>query len=179
MNTAYLTFEHTLLRGIEAHFADFETGRLAVLELAPEPSSEPSLIASIGFGGDGVRGTVTTLVSRAGARWLRPAGVSSAEEAFDCDVLGEVTNMLVGRMKNQLLGHGVALQFGTPTVIVGRDVRVHASAEAAVSTWHTVEVENEPRLCVRLDVSLVEGFAFACDGAGPSSVGVEGTMLLF
>lgn len=178
MNTAYLIFEQTLLRGIEAHFADVAGGRTAVLEVPPEPSPEPSVIAAIGFGGEGVRGTVTTLVSRAGARWLRPAGVHGGEDSFDCDVLGEITNMLVGRMKNQLLGHGVALQFGTPTVIIGRDVRVHAS-EAAVSTWHTVEVEQEHRLCVRLDVSLAEGFAFAGEGAGPSSVGVEGTMLLF
>lgn len=76
---------------------------------------EPGLVGSIGFVGAMMRGVLTWELSIATAR-----ASSGRDDVTDvCDWVGEMTNQLLGRIKNKLLGHGLELLLSTPTVIYG------------------------------------------------------------
>jgi CheY-specific phosphatase CheX len=92
------------------------------------------------------------------------------------DLLGEFSNMLLGRVKNRLLPHGVAVVVSTPRTLLDRDVVEQVSApegEASVCLHFTAECG---RLAVRLDLSPEPGFAWT---EVELEVPAEGEVLFF
>jgi chemotaxis protein CheX len=120
--------EH-LCRLITRGVADvFKTmfGLEAVEAAAAEPraSNEPLVAGSVGFIGD-VNGVVYLEVTDAFARTLasRMLGLAEAEldgEEMVNDVIGELSNMVVGGVKSQLCDSGAPCVLTIPSVVRGQ-----------------------------------------------------------
>ena len=132
------------------------------LELLPATRQVPSttlVLGSIGFAGKDLRGAITL------------AGPPSTWGAFACpvdpsmlpDMVGELTNMVVGRFRNAMLRQGVDIAAATPTAVEGRlyDLRTPCVQH---STWRSFRSPSGD-LHVRFDVTFEEGFKFAEDDA--------------
>jgi hypothetical protein len=89
---------------------------VAPVALGVPTDDEPLRIrtaAIIGYSGAALKGTVMLAVSREGLSATRPVGDD------DRDWLAELSNQLLGRVKNQLFRHGVQISMSTPLVIRG------------------------------------------------------------
>lgn len=156
-----------------------------------EPSSidEHVVVATIGFAGQCVRGNVTLVAPCKVVGMLQPFQFDPSEtEVVVCDMLGELGNMLVGRLKNQLLGRGLTLFSGLPTSGLARKMRLKAG-EGTSSAWHRFALDNGP-LFLRLNATFDEGFVLLAKPASDASslvdfggatapVGAEGDMMFF
>ncbi len=80
------------------------------------------LVALIGFSGDHIHGT---LAFAATSSLISASNVLSANpsEAECRDWIGELSNQLLGRVKNRLVAHGPVLSMGTPMVVSGREMQ--------------------------------------------------------
>lgn len=147
-----------------------------------------SVIATIGFAGAKVRGSLVLVTRRTTAESLRPEEVASkSDEGMLGDVLGEFANMLLGRLKNRLLARGVELLLGTPTTAVGRELVLTPSSGA--SAWYVFEVDGagdanvstraSRRIHVRLETEMDPALAIADEPEGRALELVEGDMVLF
>ncbi len=135
------------------------------------------LTASIGYTGQGVRGSLIVVTS---VQCLSAWAAATLEQRTDdalCDALGEFANMLLGRLKNRLLMHAVVLSIALPTTSIGTRMRVFAASNAA--PWMRFDTA-QGSAWVRLDVSLGPEFSMASDQTVPPSGALpEGDMLLF
>jgi CheY-specific phosphatase CheX len=142
----------------------------------PELSGE-WVISVIGFGSERLRGALTLLIPRGLATALQPQGFDSADAHDDVarDVAGEFSNMLLGRLKNELRRADIVFQLSTPTTAIGHDLEL-ASARGSVA-W--LRFSAGPfRLFVRFDATIEPGLELR---ASPPSVAPSkpGEMLLF
>jgi hypothetical protein len=127
---------------------------------------------------------------------LQPFQLDPSEtEVVVCDVLGEMGNMLVGRLKNRLLTRGLTLFSGLPTSGLARKMRLKAG-EGTASAWHRFALDNGP-LFLRLNATFDQDFVLAeeptadpstastssvasIDSSGATApVGAEGDMMFF
>jgi CheY-specific phosphatase CheX len=147
-----------------------------------EPLSPDFLLCSvIGFSGRDLRGTLVlaltetlTGLSNPVARAARAAGAHDHDPA-QRDWVGELSNQLLGRVKIELLRHGVEIYLNLPAVLRGKHLAPLPRIElkplkftlegGAVAVW--VEVETRP------------GFRIAVDGAADHSGPGAGDTLLF
>jgi CheY-specific phosphatase CheX len=101
-------------------------------------SGDGSTLAVIGFVGQGLRGALLLVaLDSAIAAWLETMGQAEGDAA---DVLGEFSNMLLGRLKTRLLPEGIALSVSTPTTASGNKLRV--SGPSAHAHWLSLEGRN-------------------------------------
>lgn len=144
----------------------------------PPPADEDLVVATIGFASEHTRGNLTLMSARSVVRELQPGDMDGPADAALCDVLGEFANMLLGRLKNQLLPRGVSLMIGMPTMAIARHIRLKPGEESS-SAWHRFIVEDG-RFFMRFDASFDEDFAFNDETrAERGPVGAEGEMVLF
>ncbi len=122
----------------------------------------PVVASTMGFTERGLRAAITLVLERPTVAALYPDVELSAIGAAR-DACGEMANMLVGQLKNQLRALGVTIQLGLPVTVSGDDLRVLAPA-AGSSSWQVFEgAHGQARL--RLDVQLDADFTFATDAA--------------
>ena len=128
--------------------------------LAPAPVSfldsdvAPATLAVIGFVGPGVRGSLIMVALESAVRgWLAAMGEPEGDPA---DVLGEFSNMLLGRLKTRLLPDGLALQVSTPATASGKGIRL--STPLLHSQWVSLAGANWEAK-VRLDTTFDANFA--------------------
>ncbi len=85
-------------------------------------------MAIIGFAGEQMRGSLAVYAPNVVfARSYQ--GVAGSPPAGEGDVQGwaaELSNLLLGRIKRELIGYGVVLQVCTPTAFGGRELEVNA-----------------------------------------------------
>jgi CheY-specific phosphatase CheX len=141
--------------------------------------SGPSVMAVIGYASHGVRGALLLLTSPAVVTVLRPTEVEAhavAPEDVLRDVLGEFANMLLGRVKNQLLRHALSPFVSTPTTVFGADLKLPAP-RSGLSAWHTFSTPSDA-IFVRFDATFEPGFSL---GPAQEATGVlaEGEMVMF
>ncbi len=145
----------------------------------PDSTDEELLTSSIGYTSDHVRGSLLVLTN---ANTARSWGTTDANESNIetlSDTVGEFTNMLLGRLKNRLLSHGVVLSIATPTSTIGRNLRVLSSA-ANSSLWLRFDGDGSTAVYVRLDLTFEPGFAMtAAPSVAPAPAASEGDMMLF
>jgi CheY-specific phosphatase CheX len=139
--------------------------------------SDGELIAAvIGYVAEGIRGSLG-LISRATVvRAWQPGGSDASEETVR-DTIGEFSNMLLGRLKNRLLPHGVAIQVATPMTAIGRELRF-LSAPRGLSIARHFGGHGGP-VDVRFDVTFDPSFAFAEEAMQESTAATEGDLMLF
>jgi len=116
---------------------------------------EDVVVAVIGFAGDHLRGSLV-LTAGVGSieQWKQPFGAVD-ENTDACDMLGELANMVLGRLKGKLLGEGLPILMSTPTsargpsVVLMRTDRPEQQLEFNGEGW---------RLSARVDAAFDDGF---------------------
>lgn len=110
-------------------------------------AAAPTLSAVIGFSGPGIRGTCILAASESPIKMSNPMGGSP--RAW----IAELSNQLVGRIKNKLLAQGAEVYVTTPVVLRGELLapvdaknalppRAFASEGGNVFVW--MELETDP-----------------------------------
>jgi hypothetical protein len=116
-------------------------------------AAAPALSAVIGFSGPGIRGTCILAASESPINMSNPIGGSPRVW------IAELSNQLVGRIKNKLLAHGGEVYVTTPVVLRAEMLapldggskippRAFASEGGNVFVW--IELETEPTLVLSL-----------------------------
>jgi hypothetical protein len=116
-------------------------------------TAAPALSAVIGFSGPGIRGTCILAASESPIKMSNPIGGSPRVW------IAELSNQLVGRIKNKLLAHGAEVYVTTPVVLRGELLapldgggksppRAFASEGGNVFVW--IDLETEPTLILSL-----------------------------
>jgi CheY-specific phosphatase CheX len=134
-----------------------------------------SVVASIGYAGDKIRGALVLIASRPAIEsWLWALGEPNGGGDV-CDTLGEFSNMLLGRLKGRLLSDGLPILLSTPTTAVGSGLRLARPAGA-----HVRLVFEGPNwdLEVLIGATFEEGFLFN-EPAKREVAAEAGEMLLF
>jgi CheY-specific phosphatase CheX len=138
-----------------------------------------AVMAVVGYVSPSVRGAVLLLAPRKLVEVLVPEELrrrASAEEAVR-DVLGELANMLAGRVKNQLVAHGVAPLLTPPTTVFGDDLELPAPV-SGLSAWHRF-VTREGDLFIRFDAAFDATFSLGPVEANDAAPVREGEMVLW
>lgn len=102
----------------------------------------PKLMALIGFVGEHIQGNLQLICCQYDVPYLYPilqeclSDDLSREEQLSmyADALGELSNQLLGRFKNNLLEQGVTLQMGIPSLIKSR--YIEALCTPSLPTLH-------------------------------------------
>jgi hypothetical protein len=116
-------------------------------------ATESEGMAVIGYAGEGVRGALVVITTEAAVgAWMNAAGVPDGEVE---DTLGEFSNMLLGRLKCELMPFGISILATTPTVATGTGLRL--SKPPGPSKWCAFDGPGWS-LRVRLDASFDPGF---------------------
>ena len=115
----------------------------------------------VGFTGEQMRGTLLLATSREPLGRTTPAGGESSLREW----IAELSNQLLGRIKNKLLVHGVKLHLSTPVVLRGVQIAPVSRAElvpfafscdgGAVVVWFDAEVLNGIDLTQTVDTEGV------------------------
>ncbi len=110
-----------------------------------------TVTAIIGFTSDRMCGSlllsadVTTV-----ERWRRSIGGEGATPDV-CDVLGELANMLLGRVKLRLLRDGLPIAIATPATLRGRSLVVRAAKDASSLLFDGDDWQLSTTLYARFD----------------------------
>ena len=112
---------------VHAALEVFEESGVALEDSLRTPASPSSTdpMAVIGFGGDMVRGAVALEAPLGVIQASHPERSSDAADLIDW--LGELSNLLLARLKSKLRGASVAIQLGVPMTFA------HASQASAAS----------------------------------------------
>ena len=143
------------------------------VEAAPIDLSNPAteMVSVVGFTSDEMRGNLAVAASYEFFAVTNIIAASPTEEQVR-DWAGELSNQLLGRIKNRLLAYDLVLSMGTPMVITGLRMDVgkrrggiaqrhsFTSAKGSIEAWFEATVEagfslekNE----AAVDVSQSEG----------------------
>ncbi len=145
-------------------------------ESQPDAAEGEFVIANIGYTGRAIRGSLVMFMSAAAAAKLSEETTGDTSPEGLCDTAAELSNMLLGRLKNRLLAHGVVLALATPTTAIGTRVRVYA-APGETSSWHRFAGDGRV-IDVRNDMVIEPEFELGAATAPQGSVS-EGDMVLF
>lgn len=132
----------------------------------------------IGYAGSNIRGALVLLASRDFAAHLQP-GMDVASDAEIRDLFGEFSNMLLGRIKNQLLRRAVVLMLATPTTLFGKELRL-PTPTGGTSTWHAFDSPHG-RVFVRFDATFDPGFVLGDEApdSAEEAPAAEGDLMMF
>lgn len=173
------TFQQALASCLAAMFEDKDGIVSGGVADPPLPREAEVILASIGFGGESASGSLLLLAPRETVHALEPVAVDGAGLDAECDVVGELANMLIGRLKNQLLHREVVLGLGTPLTAIARAARVLATRPSTRSAWFAIDFPTG-RLLVRLDARFEPSFEVGVERPLSShSAGAEGDMFFF
>jgi Chemotaxis phosphatase CheX len=133
------------------------------------------IAASSTFRGDAAEGALTVVASR--AVWLRYAAFVNPEgicDALLADMAGELTNMVLGKVRNALAKVGIDVHQSVPTCAFGEDITFRDPAGAA-SRWLRFATAGGDLLC-RLDAIVHPSF-HADPELGASEILEEGFLM--
>jgi chemotaxis protein CheX len=156
------------------------------LAVAPNGQQQPAraeLAGIIGFTSQSMRGTLTVVSSFAlfsrsrpeGARSQQLSGGTARDWLYLRDWASELTNQLMGRLKNRLAGFGLKLSVSTPTALSGAALAFGTPASKRAVGHRFVSGTDE--LWVFFD-AVTDGDLVLVpqDGDGPAA---EGDVILF
>jgi CheY-specific phosphatase CheX len=137
----------------------FEAYGLTLTQLS-EPTTgeygryEATTAGIIGFGSPEISGSLVIAVPERIVKHTLPTN----DGVTDYDWVGELSNQLLGRVKNQLLKYGVVLSLALPVVVKGRDIETPGTTEGQYR-YYAFSTEMGP-IVVRLEVSIDSEFEF-------------------
>lgn len=129
---------------------------------AEVPKLDEAVLATLGFGGDELRGSLLLVASP--AVWRRVGLAGLTEETLVvaqlCDMAGELCNLIVGRFRKRLLRLGIDLGCGVPTSAYGQFTVPRLPAASALYVGaHELATSAGP-LFMRTDVLFRDAFVF-------------------
>lgn len=130
-----------------------------------------SLAGVIGFTSEAMRGSLVLAVGK------RPLSLIEAEERHHRDWIQELSNQLLGRVKNRLLPFGIDLKMTTPLSLRA----THLTLEPCISTSSPLlfRTSDGGALCVLLDAEHDPEFELSKSEAADKACLDEGSLLLF
>jgi CheY-specific phosphatase CheX len=143
-------------------------------------TSGQSVMAVIGYAAGNMRGALLLLTARSIVDKLRPEELRNVRAPDDVvlrDVLGEFSNMLLGRVKLRLSTRGVVPLVTTPTTIIGEGLQLPAPT-SGVSAWHRFSCPDG-ELFVRLDATFDADFVLLPERPITTPPADEGVMVEF
>lgn len=176
---AFATIQSHVVRASVELFEAYEMPLTYLQDGASVDVGDGDGVASIiGYAGDHIRGALVLLASRRFAVGLQP-GSDGANDDEIRDLFGEFSNMLLGRIKNQLLRRAVVLMLATPTTLFGKDLRL-PQPNAGTSTWHAFDSPHG-RLFVRFDSTFDPAFVLGDEEPLPEeeAPAAEGDLMMF
>jgi hypothetical protein len=151
-------------------------GGTDAIEIDPAGETGPDelvLAAAVGFAGPSLNGTLAVAVPRRLLDALYPLHNDKGVPVAHGDWIGELGNQLLGRVKNKLVVYGVDMRLGTPAVVEGRDLRLHASGADLIEQRFRC---NGNIVCIWLNAVAGQDLALAQTGDVTAD---EGSILLF
>jgi chemotaxis protein CheX len=151
---------------------------------AEDPPFDTTL-SVIGYAGEHMRGSVLLSAPDTVLRATHPMGSSAGDDDL-LDWSGELTNQLLGRIKNKVRKAGILIQMSTPMILSGLHLRISSlrSSECVAHKFMIGEAHKfalgDVRVQVRFEAIIEPGIRF--DDAGTSSDAPpagEGDVLLF
>jgi CheY-specific phosphatase CheX len=144
---------------------------------SPPQFAGGAVAALIGYAGETLRGSLTIVLSETAAALARAHTVTQAPglEASR-DFVGELSNLLLGRLKLRLLERDVVILLATPKTAAGGDLRVEGFSKDG-SAWIAIATAVGPvfiAIDADIDPSLVIG-----DADAERTPYHEGEMMLF
>ena len=103
-------------------------------------------VAVIGFSGDGLGGALGLAVSHA----LMKIAQGMATDKMADDWLGELTNQLLGRLKNGLLAYGVSYTLALPMVLHGLNIQIRNESK---QVYKFQCAQGEAQACIWVDAN--------------------------
>jgi chemotaxis protein CheX len=155
---------------------------LASLQASPPPSVHDEVAGIIGFAGDQMKGSLLLATTFAVVKQTYPAS-SSGEPSPTSDVLvdwtSELANQLLGRVKNQLLLHGVSFIVSTPVSLAGDSL---AQSKLVTPNQHRIVLHmGAGAVRVSIDAEVDPDLKILAEPMRTEEAGVasEGDLLLF
>lgn len=144
---------------------------------SPFVDAGASVVSSIGFASEQLRGNLVLVAAPAVALVLAPEESEAASVA--CDVMGEFANMIVGRIKTRLLRLDVRVLIGTPTSAIAERFSILSGAHRRELAWHRFVLAETHSLYVRVDAVVDPAFTFEMPRAESIPVAANGNVTLF
>ncbi len=180
----------TTLAALFEHYLETCTAELFAgygVELTPCTSEMSGSVSDgvagmIGFAGEHLKGSLLLGTISAVVRSTYPVAARSGPEPGTpalVDWASELSNQLLGRLKNRLLRHDVAFIISTPVGLSGDHLR---QSKLATATRRTALLRAPAGIVVvSLEVEVEAGLEFQAEPMPKSEVGVagEGDVLLF
>jgi hypothetical protein len=146
------------------------------LQLAEDPAgareTNSTYAAVIGFHGAAISGALLLIVDDGLLRASLPTRGTSEREW-----LGELSNQLLGRVKNRLLAYGVDVAAMVPTVL--GSLRVVPSGPRDQRQGISMVADTKERVTVWVDYEIKDAQRLARLARGDAEVGREGDLILF
>jgi CheY-specific phosphatase CheX len=163
-----------LTTAVIAVFGDYEIDAQSCEIHESSSSNEDIVMAIIGFAGEHMRGSlVITAKASSVEAWRGPFG--NIEASADVrDILGELTNMVLGRLKGKLLAEGLPILMSTPTTARGPAVMLARSGRPEEQLTFAGEGWS---ISARVDAAFDEAFGLQEE---PTAIAAEaGDVMLF
>jgi CheY-specific phosphatase CheX len=145
----------------------------------PPPALERPLVATIGFTAPKIHGFLILSLDRELVAASLPENLrgSAAKESIVADWAGELSNQLLGRLKNRFHAVGVDIALSTPLVFVGKEMHYFAHCSLRKSIGFSVSGLGD---CVaELQGDCPPEFEVGEAKASDGSAAGEGEVLLF
>ncbi|MFT4702901.1 MAG: CheY-specific phosphatase CheX [Bradymonadia bacterium] len=134
----------------------------------------PSLAGIVGFSGERMRGT---MLLAAPTQTLQACSCHGGRLIDPDDWVGELTNQLMGRVKNA--GYELGLEFAMSTPVAVRGVALQFRSPDVGDVWQLFFACEHGLTRLRLSAEMLQGFSLGrSDGAARQSA-AEGEVLLF
>lgn len=134
---------------------------------------DADFVGVLGFSSEeGVSGTLTLAMAREALAQSYPI-----DETDYVDWLGELANQLLGRFKNGLLKHGVAIQLSVPVVIGGKGLSMNVRK---ASLWRDTLFETKHgQVFMRITLAVASGVVLELEPESLDTSLSEGDAMLF
>lgn len=161
--------DQTVTSSCTSLFADYSLP-LERIDLQTQPEKfEIVYCGIVGFTGDQMRGALLLATSAEPLGRTLPSTDASLREW-----IAELSNQLLGRIKNRLVAHGVTLHMSTPTVLRGQ----HMAPVSATPLIPYTFSSGGGIVCVWVDAEMVPGVDLT-QVTGEAEVISEGSGFLF
>lgn len=139
---------------------------------------EEPYASTIGFTAQGHKGVLVLTASRSLALESLPSSLRKGEvsEALIADWTGELSNQMLGRLKNRFHDTGVEIALCTPTVFSGRELK-HYALRSPVT--RSLLFQGSGSLLVEFQADFEEDFEIVEGRAGADGGATEGEVLFF
>lgn len=139
---------------------------------------EDPFVSTIGFTAKSIRGVLVLSVERGLAHKSMPPSLAGGDQKPEilADWTGELSNQMLGRLKNKLITVGVEIALSTPMVFFGRDLR-HVSHKLPLS--RSMGFEGDGRLFLEFQADFDQGFEIGEPTGVEEERPPEGEILFF